>query len=175
MLVFFVETFGHDPFQAGIYMADELEILNLLKRRDVQFVVVGGHAVNLHGYIRATEDLDVVWIRTPETERSLLEALIELDAKYIGKEIDPVTGIERTYLVTLQFIQAHHLMMLWTKFGFLDLFDYIPGFPQEHVGQLLETSIVSNGTRYISLSWLRRMKRAAGRTKDEIDLKNLSE
>jgi hypothetical protein len=175
MLVFSAETSGRDPLGAGIDMAGELEILNLLRRHNLQFVVVGGHAVNLHGYMRATEDLDVVWFRTPGAERGLLEALVELDATYIGKEIDPATGIERAYPVTLQFIQAHHLMMLWTKFGFLDLFDYIPGFPQEDVRQLLETSVVSNGAQYVSLSWLRRMKQAAGRTKDEIDLEKLSE
>ena len=166
---------ARDPSAGGIDMADELEILRILDRYHIQFVVIGGHAVNLHVYVRVTEDLDLVWMRTPEAEQALVEALVELEAKYIGKEIDPTTGIERTYPVTLSFVQANPLMMLWTKFGFLDLFDYIPGFPQEDVRQLLESSFISEGMRYSSLPWLRRMKKSAGRPKDEIDLRNLSE
>ena len=90
-------------------------LFDALRRHAVPFVVIGGHAVNLHGYRRATEDTDVVWLRSPEAERALLPALIEVDARYIGKDIDPATGIERTYPVSLPFIRANRLMMLWTK------------------------------------------------------------
>jgi hypothetical protein len=154
-------------------MSDELELFRLLERHQVPFVVVGGHAVNFHGFARVTEDTDVVWIRSAEGEQTMLRALTEVDAKYIGDEIDPATKIERTYPVTLPFIQASPLMMLWTKFGFLDLFDYIPGFPQEDVRQLFSSSVLTEGIRYVSLEWLRRMKHAAGRSKDQIDLQNL--
>ena len=46
-------------------MAPDPGILDVLTRHAVPFVVVGGHAVNLHGYIRATEDTDVLWVRSP--------------------------------------------------------------------------------------------------------------
>jgi hypothetical protein len=49
-------------------MPDDLELFDLLRRHGVDFVIVGGHAVNVHGYRRATEDIDIVWIRSPETE-----------------------------------------------------------------------------------------------------------
>ena len=139
------------------------------------FVIIGGHAVNFHGYGRATEDIDVVWLRSPEAEQLLLRALTEIDARYIGKEIDPDTGIERTYPITLGFIQSSRLMMLWTRYGFLDLFDHVPGFPQENVRQLLTSSIESEELQYVSLNWLRQMKQASGRTKDRLDLENLPE
>lgn len=42
-------------------------------------MVVGGHAVNVHGYIRATEDTDVLWVRNRDTEEHLLRALDELE------------------------------------------------------------------------------------------------
>jgi hypothetical protein len=156
-------------------MPDELKILDALRRHGVPFVIVGGHAVNFHGYGRATEDTDVVWLRSPESEAALLRCLTEIDARYIGNEIDPSTGIERTYPVNLPFIQSHHLMMLFTKYGFLDLFDYVPGMPNEDMTKLAATSIESNGMRYASLDWLRRMKTAAGRSKDRLDLENLPE
>jgi hypothetical protein len=156
-------------------MADNREILGVLQRHRVPFVVIGAHAVNFHGYGRATEDTDIVWIRSQETERSLTNALAEIDAGYIGDELDPATGIERTYPVTLAYVQSSHLMMLATRMGFLDLFDYVPGLPHEDVGQLLATSVESDGVRYASLEWLRKMKQASGRSKDRIDLENLPE
>lgn len=154
-------------------MTPDLQVFEILTHHNVPFVIVGGHAVNFHGYARATEDTDVVWVRSPEAEQSLFAALTVLQAQYIGSEIDPTTGLERTYPVTLAFIQSSRLMMLWTKFGFLDLFDYVPGLPDQDVSELLASSIASEGRRYASLDALRQMKRAAGRPKDLLDLENL--
>jgi hypothetical protein len=151
----------------------EFELPEVLKRHGVPFVLIGGHAVNVHGYERNTEDTDVVWLRSPAAEQALLTALTEVGACYIGKEIDPVTRIERTYPVTLSFIQATHLMMLWTKYGFLDLFDYIPGYPSEDPAQLMAESIEVDAFFFPSFEWLKRMKKASGRTKDLLDLENL--
>ncbi len=154
-------------------MPPDFSILEALKRHDVPFVIIGGHAVNFHGYGRATEDTDIVWVRSARSEQALANALGEVDAHYVGKEIDPATGVERTHPVNLRFIQANHLMMLWTKQGFLDLFDYIPGFPSADVNDLLANSVESHGLRFASLDWLRKMKEASGRPQDLLDLKNL--
>jgi hypothetical protein len=156
-------------------MPNNAQILEVLRREGVPFVVIGAHAVNFHGYGRATEDTDIVWKRSPESEQGLFRALSEIESSYIGNDIDPATGIERTYPITHPHVQANHLMMLITRFGFLDLFDYIPGLPQEDVGRLLASSIESGGVRYASLEWLRRMKLASGRAKDKLDLENLPE
>jgi len=156
-------------------MGDELTLLQMLQRYGVPFVIIGGHAVNLHGYGRATEDVDVVWLRSADSEVALLQALTVLDAKYIGQDVDPTTRLERTYPVTLAFVQASRLMMLVTRHGFLDLFDYVPGLPDENVSQFLGASVEVEGLRYASLPWLRRMKRSSGRAKDLLDLENLPE
>jgi hypothetical protein len=155
-------------------MPPEFAALDVLRRHDVPFTIIGGHAVVFHGHIRATEDVDVVWLRTPESELALTAALIELNARYIGEEIDPATGIERMHPVNLSFVQANHLMMLWTDVGgFLDLFDYIPGHPQADVTELLSTSVEQAGLHFASLAWLRKMKHSAARQKDLLDLENL--
>jgi hypothetical protein len=57
--------------------------------------------------------------------------------------------------------------------GFLDLFDYVPGYPNEAVASLFESSHVVEGIRFVSLEWLRRLKAAAGRPRDLLDLENL--
>jgi hypothetical protein len=154
-------------------MTPEFRLFDVLVRHGVPFVVVGGHAVNFHGFIRATEDTDVLWIRSPAAEAGLLEALEELAAEYIADEIDPATGIERTHPVTAAFVRAQRLMMLCTTAGFLDLFDYVPGHPSVPVSTVWETAEELDGIRFASLEWLRRLKQAAGRPKDLLDLEHL--
>ena len=154
-------------------MAPDLQTLAVLGKHHVPFVVIGGHAVNAHGVLRATEDTDVVWLRSRASEDNLLQALQEIDAHYIGNEIDPATGIERIHQVTKTFVQASRLMMLCTNAGFLDLFDYIPGCPHEPTTNLWETALEIDGMRFASLAWLRKMKQASGRPKDLLDLENL--
>lgn len=149
-------------------------MFEMLRRHGVPFVIVGGHAVNYHGHRRATEDADVVWMRSPTSQVALTAALEELSAQYITREIDPATGIERTMPVNAAFVAANHLMMLWVPdLGFIDLFDYIPGEPESDVGELFRTSVEAEGYRYASLAWLRRMKRSAGRSQDLDDLREL--
>ncbi len=69
-------------------MRDDITIFETLRRCGVPFVIVGGHAVNFHGFNRNTEDADVVWLRSDAAEASLLNALTELQAQYIGDDID---------------------------------------------------------------------------------------
>ena len=101
--------------------------------------------MNAHGVLRATEDTDVVWLRSRESERNLLRALVAIDAHYIGNAIDPATGFERTYPVTEAFVRVSRLMMLCTSVGFLDLFDYVPGFPHESARTIWESAMEIDG------------------------------
>ncbi len=152
---------------------DDDSIFETFRRHGVPFVIIGGHAVNYHGRIRNTEDADIVWRRSANAEHALLIALTEMDAKWIGKEIDPATGIEREYPVTLAYIHSTHLMMLCTKWGFLDVFSYIPGLPEVPVEQLFDTSVTDGRYHFASRDWLVQMKTKAGRSKDLEDLAQL--
>ena len=48
-------------------MFDAESLLRLLARHDVEFILVGGVAAVVHGSVRLTTDLDVVYSRTPES------------------------------------------------------------------------------------------------------------
>jgi hypothetical protein len=154
--------------------SNDERIFTSLRKHGVPFVIIGGHAVFRHGYRRTTADVDLVWLRSPASAIALLAALQELQAVWIGREIDPATGIEKTYPISAAFIDREHLMMLWTPHGPLDLFDYIPGLPAEDVEQLFKTGVEGDGLTFSSLSWLRKMKRASGRTRDLADLEELA-
>jgi hypothetical protein len=41
---------------------DFKEFLKLLGSNGVKYLLIGGYAVNVHGYVRATNDLDI-WIK----------------------------------------------------------------------------------------------------------------
>lgn len=123
-------------------MTPDPRVLDVLARHGVPCVVIGGHAVSVHGYVRATEDTDIVWARSPAAEVALFAALTELAAEYITDEIDPATGSERTQPVTQGFVQAEPLMMLCTTSGFLDLFDHVPGLPDVPATALFDGAVV---------------------------------
>jgi hypothetical protein len=155
-------------------MLPETELFRVLTRHNVPFFVIGGHAVYYYGHRRLTEDADIVWLRSKESEIQLFTALTEIKAQYIGREIDPATGIEKMHEVSLPYILSRHLMMLSTSFGFLDLFDYIPGRLDLDVRAAFESSVVAGSVRFASLDLLFQMKKAAGRTKDLEDIEHLA-
>src|SRR5687767_3261483 len=54
---------------------DFKEFLKLLKEYDVRYLLIGAYAVNYHGYIRATGDMDI-WIGIhPDNAQKLTAAL----------------------------------------------------------------------------------------------------
>lgn len=57
--------------------ADWNELLRLLTRHRVRFVLVGGHAVAIHARPRHTEDLDVFVEPTKANARRLRAALVD--------------------------------------------------------------------------------------------------
>jgi predicted nucleotidyltransferase len=63
-------------------------VLLKLNERKVDYIVIGGYAVNYHGYRRTTGDIDL-WIRPDNgiTKERILECLSELAV--------PDSGIER--------------------------------------------------------------------------------
>ena len=152
---------------------DPLTVFQLLARAGVPFVVIGGHAVNFHGYVRTTEDADLIFDRSPASEAALLEVLQSIHACWISDERDPDSGHEKLVPVSPAYVRGQHLMMLSTDLGFLDLYDYIPCFPDVPVADVFSDGIQLDNLRFVSLRWLRKLKQAAGRHKDLDDLEHL--
>jgi hypothetical protein len=151
---------------------DLRSLIEALCARDVRFVVIGGVAVGAHGFVRGTEDLDLVPDPDPENLQRLAEALAELESTLPtvgGRLFDPATDagvIRRGGNVTAT-----------TKFGALDVVQRAQGVPS--YSQLTEDAVDSNllgiPVRVCSLARLREMKQAQNRTQDRLDLENLPE
>lgn len=154
-------------------MSQLKQIVDVLGNHGLRVVIIGGHAVNVHGYIRSTEDVDVILVPDVGYEKRLFAALSELNAFQITDEIDPQTGIERTRPVSEQTLMGKKLHMVGTDYGYLDIFCFVPGFPNIEVETVWDEALVVDGHQFASLSWLRKLKAASGRPIDMIDLENL--
>lgn len=83
------------------------DLLQVLTRHGVDFVVVGGVAAILEGAPISTFDLDIVWDPTPENRERLFSALQDLQARYNdpgGRQIFPslekLTNLRLHQLIT---------------------------------------------------------------------------
>ncbi len=63
-----------------------LDLLSRFRDEGVEYVLVGGQAVRLNGYLRATEDIDVLVRATRINGEKIIRALKFLDS---AKELDP--------------------------------------------------------------------------------------
>jgi hypothetical protein len=145
-------------------------LLELLQERDVRFVVIGGVAVAAHGYVRGTEDLDLVPDPDPANLERLTAALDELESTLPtvkGRRFDPTADagvIRRGGNVTAD-----------TRFGGLDVVQRARGVPAytQLDEDAVESDLLGIPVRVCSLARLREMKEAQGRTQDKADLENL--
>ncbi len=56
---------------------DFKEFLNLLNSEQIEYLLIGGYAVWLYGYMRPTKDIDI-WVATdPANESRILEVLVK--------------------------------------------------------------------------------------------------
>jgi len=61
-----------------MHLSDDMQdLIRLFRKNDVRYAVVGGHAVNYYGYVRNTQDLDLLIEPTPENADRVMAALVE--------------------------------------------------------------------------------------------------
>jgi predicted nucleotidyltransferase len=150
---------------------DAQEILRVLAAYSVDFVVIGGIAVQAHGYIRWTKDLDVIVKPTALNFSRLSEALQELEAELRGSG-------------TLKLSDPHQLrraplIPVMTTAGPLDVVnvEHVAGAPRSYDGLRQAALVVELSGAEVAvagLSDLIRMKRAAGREHDLADIEALT-
>jgi hypothetical protein len=106
---------------------DAYQLIASLTDHQVEFVVIGGVALQAHGHVRTTLDLDVIAAWTHQNTRRLAAALRELDAKLRGLDAD-LLGLDLGDPDTL-YNGGNFLMH--TRHGDLDVFavDQTPGAP----------------------------------------------
>ncbi len=141
---------------------DLSEFLRLLHSHDVEYLMVGGHAVGYYGYPRATGDMDI-WVR-PTSENAAKLVRVFIDFGYSPKSVLPAV-----------FLNQEKVIRIGVPPVCIDVIMSISGvdFADCYARRNLQT-ISGVPTSLISLSDLKTNKRASGRPKDVDDLDNLS-
>jgi hypothetical protein len=144
---------------------DFLDLLSALLDAEAQFIVVGAHAMAVHGVPRATGDLDV-WIR-PDSHNAnrVWQALVKFGA--------PVEGLD----VTRKDLEASDTVV---QIGLpprrIDLLTSLTGveFEEAWLGRTTH-QVGSLAVPFLGREDLVRNKRALGRPKDIADLDALEQ
>lgn len=147
-------------------------LLAALHEREIRFVVIGGVAVGAHGYVRATEDLDLVPDPDPANLKLLTAALGALDSTLPtveGRPFDP--DQDGAVILRGGNVSAD------TRFGGLDVVQRLRGVPaySELAEDAVESDLLGIPVRVCSLGRLREMKQVLSRAQDRADLENLPE
>jgi hypothetical protein len=158
-----------------MFQADEL--LLALRDANVSFVVIGGIAVGVHGYVRATKDLDIVPDPGIENLTRLAGLLRELDAEHVG--VGEFSADEFPYDPTdpAQLAQGANFR-LHTRLGPLDIMQWVAGIDEDPAYTTLAHDAITVRFRggellVCGIDHLRAMKQAAGREQDLQDLREL--
>jgi hypothetical protein len=152
---------------------DPVRIFEALERHRVEYLTIGGVAVNAHGHVRNTRDVDVLIEWSPRNMRRLALALGDLEARLFGVDaelldIDPhdPDALLKGGNFTLR-----------TTAGGLDLFDpgEIPGGrPYEEMRpRAVEAVVEGVRIRAVGFDDLIRLKRESGRDRDLEDVATL--
>jgi hypothetical protein len=150
-------------------------IVNGLERAGVRYLVAGGLAVNAHGILRFTKDIDLVVQLVPDNAKAAFSALATLGYR----PVVPVTAeqfadakvrgawVSEKRMEVLQFWSDSH------RETPIDLFVREP-FPfDEEYARALVKPLGAIAVRFVSIPTLIAMKTAAGRAQDKIDVENL--
>ena len=151
------------------------DLLETLSEARVDYVLVGGLAVQLHGYMRSTFDIDLVLAMNDENLCRFIEVAKRLEMK-------PVIPVDIDALRDSWQIEQWHREKGMLAFALRELraggnvIDVLVR-PEISYERLLEDAVAAelsgNTVRIASIDHLVLMKRAANRPKDRLDIEAL--
>lgn len=148
---------------------DFFGILDALARHDVSFVLIGGLAARLHGSPTVTVDVDICPARDEDNLQHLADCLKSIDARLRGVEDDV------PFVLDAKSLTAGQNFTFNTSLGALDILGEPAGTRgyEDLAANAIEMDIDGLTLKAASLDDLMRMKEAAGRPKDRIELEIL--
>jgi predicted nucleotidyltransferase len=146
------------------------QLLRRLSEAGVEFVLVGGLAVNAWGVVRGTKDVDVVIAPDPTNLKRIAKVAVEVHGHVQTGE----SFLSTPFSIAAQLASGERVA-IETEFGLLDVVQGLDGVPSydELRSSAIETEILDVKVAVCSIDDLRRMKRAAGRPRDSVDLEDL--
>jgi predicted nucleotidyltransferase len=149
---------------------DAEQILAVLAEHAVDYVIVGGLAVQTHGHVRTTVDIDVYPRPDPTNLARLADALNALDARTLN------AGGEAMQIEAKTLPRAA-IWQFETRHGAIDVLNDVPGSPSydQLRARALEIRLGDVELAIAGLDDLISMKRASARPVDLEDVAALTE
>jgi aminoglycoside-2''-adenylyltransferase len=142
---------------------DFKDFLRLLNGHKVEYLLVGGYAVALHGYVRFTADMDIWVMTSPENAAKVVQALKDF-------------GIPQANELYNIFLLEKRVLGMGMPPYKIEVVTTIDGVSFEECSANRMTVEIDDITvPYLSLNDLRKNKKASGRYKDLNDLEHLPE
>jgi hypothetical protein len=139
----------------------QISLLAAFAAAKVEYAVVGGVAVNAHGYARMTRDLDLLIRKTEENARAAFGALLAVGA--------PLEGLEPSDL-----LDDEENLRFGPEEDHVDILASIGEMPFEQVWRnRVEAEVGGVTVPFISKSDLIENKRQVGRLRDLADVEEL--
>jgi len=149
---------------------DAERILRALAEHEVQYVLIGGLAVQTHGHVRTTNDADLIPAPDPANLERLAATLRALEARVLneGQESTPIDAAMLPRATIWQFA---------TRDGGIDVMHEVPGgSPYEELSErALQVRLGDVEVPVVDLDDLIRMKLARGRPVDLADVAALTD
>lgn len=150
---------------------DFKELLAVLNKHKVKYLVIGGYAVAVHAQPRVTKDLDIFILPAPGNAKAIFNALAEFGAPLstrTSRDADPATP--RRALTAKDFEDKDK----WFTFGVppvaVDILPEIPGITFDAAWKNRSTQVIDPETgltaHFISRDDLIAAKLASGRPQD---------
>ncbi len=134
------------------------KLLESLARAEVKFIVVGGVAVALNGFVRTTDDVDILIERSDENIKRLLATLASFGEGHARE------------LSLKDFDEAEGAVRVIEDFP-LDIFTVMRGKSYgDLAGDLRQTKINGAEIDFLNADGLIRLKADSTREKDQIDI-----
>jgi hypothetical protein len=140
---------------------DFKEFLKLLNANKVEYLLIGGYAVGYYGYPRATADMDIWIAMNPANADKVITVLKEF-------------GFNQPDLSPKLFIKEKQIIRMGVPPVRIEIATTISGVDfDECYAQRVTTELDGVKTNLISLSHLKKNKKASARHQDIADLEHL--
>ncbi|HWM24111.1 MAG TPA: hypothetical protein VNP98_04755 [Chthoniobacterales bacterium] len=136
-----------------------LRVCSLLNQHNVRYLVVGARACWLHGYVRATIDVDILVPEDLENHARIIAALSELEDR-AAAELTPQDLVENVVVKIADEVEVDVSTRAWTV-SYADA-----------VGTALKATIQDVEIPYLDLKALITSKRTQ-RGQDQVDVQHL--
>lgn len=152
-----------------------VDLFSALARHKVDYLLIGGLAVSLHGVERATMDVDITVAMNPDNLAALIDAAKEL-------KLSPVLPVSLESLGDLELLRQWHAERHLEAFALrsADLagvtVDVLLFPPVEFSGMALRADVfkvANTDIQVVSIDDLIALKQAVGRPIDVIDIEHL--